>query len=131
MKVFIVQDGCYSDQHICGIYSTREKAEQAKTLFAAKNEIEEVELDEIPFVPPGLLRWYVNMDRFGNSRARRINSECGDDYYFFSGNGELNTGAWAKDEEHAVKIVNELRTRLLALNKWGQSGRTGDLMESV
>jgi hypothetical protein len=30
MKLYLVTDGEYSDYHVCGIYSTPEKAEEAK-----------------------------------------------------------------------------------------------------
>lgn len=39
MKIYVVTDGQYSDYHICGMYSTPEKAELAKKLYAADNEI--------------------------------------------------------------------------------------------
>jgi len=46
MKIYIVSDGDYSDYHIIGIYSTREKAEYAKSLYLAKNKIREIKFND-------------------------------------------------------------------------------------
>ena len=50
-KVFLVSDGWYSDRCVRGIYSTAEKAELAKKVFSANNDVEEWTLDEIPGAP--------------------------------------------------------------------------------
>lgn len=33
----------------------------------------------------------------------------------------MNVYCYANDEQHAVKIANEKRTEILALNRWGQN----------
>jgi len=39
---------------------------------------------------------------------------------------------WGKDEKHAVKIVNEIRAQLIALNLWGKISSYGnDTFEEI
>jgi hypothetical protein len=42
----------------------------------------------------------------------------------------LWVGVWARDEQHAVKIVNERRAMILAANKWGDEEWLAELMKS-
>ena len=128
MKVFIVSSGSYSDYHILGIYSTREKAEHAKKLYASDNEIEEFNLDEIPNVPPGLFLYGVHMNKNGDVKEAKI-TYAADEYlewHPFSGYGEpvVCFNVFAEDEAHAIKIANEKRIQLIAENIW-----TGDYSE--
>ena len=123
-KVYMVTDGSYSDYRVLGIYSTKAKAEKAKVLFNADNEIDPIDLDVVPKTPRGMLKWVVTMGRNGDTGgARRKACDC--DYVLASlyvpwGGADVTMLAymWAKDEEHAVKVVNEWRTRIVANNLW-------------
>lgn len=123
-KVFMVTDGSYSDYRVLGIYSTKAKAEKAKVLFNADNEIDTIDLDVVPKTPRGMLKWVVEMDRNGNVHVvYRENCERPTNpvfvyKHFGSDVTYLRATLWAKDEEHAVKIVNEWRTRIVANNLW-------------
>lgn len=124
MKIYIVSDGDYSDYHIIGIYSTREKAEYAKNLYLAKNKIRETTLDYLPEHPNGCLPWFVRMDSEGNVKNSgredpNIISGCKWGAYYLKDKGgakelEFFFKMWATDEEHAIKIASEYRRRLLA-----------------
>ena len=51
MTLYVVTEGSYSDYHIIGIYSTKEKAEKVKLYHSTLYEtpdIEEYEMDDIP-----------------------------------------------------------------------------------
>ena len=68
-KIYLVTDGNYSDYHVLGAFSSMEKAEQAKLLYAADNDIEEYELDAIPDSPPGLFAYVVLMEIAGDVKS--------------------------------------------------------------
>jgi len=121
--IYLVTDGCYSDYRVLGAFSDKNKAEYAKMLMMADNDIEEYELDYIPDHPKGHLLYYVAMnDMSGDVK------ECGqtpigynewtwqpscynddDDMYH-------TYIMWATDTKHAIKIANERRTHLIAYN---------------
>lgn len=123
-KVYMVTDGWYSDYRVLGIYSTKAKAEKAKVLFNADNDIDSIDLDVVPKTPRGMLKWVVEMDRNGNVKdVSRENCDYPMDRAsvwkpFDSDVTYLRAALWAKDEEHAVKIANEWRTRIVANNLW-------------
>ena len=64
-KVYMVTDGWYSDYSVLGIYSTKAKAERAKELYAAGNDV-----DEIRFLLAGL-GLKVPINRHGKGCNRR------------------------------------------------------------
>ena len=123
-KVYMVTDGSYSDYMVLGIYSTKAKAERAKVLFNADNDVDPIEMDVTPRVPPGMLKWLVKMDRNGNTKGvYRENCEYTASHAsvwksYDSDEAYMQARVWAKDEEHAVKIANEWRTRIVANNLW-------------
>lgn len=121
MKLYMVTDGDCSDYCVRGIYSTPEKAEWAKKLYAAKNDIDEIEVDALPDAPPGMLWYFVKMDVAGNSPdVRRVNAGyAGQDKWAPCGdNKHVAFYQWAEDEQHAVKIANERRAQLIANGGW-------------
>ena len=128
MKIFLVTDGEYSDYHVKGAFSTKEKAEEAIILYSAGN-IEEREIDEFPPHPKGMLPYCVQMDIDGNSLVKRKNSQ-GFEFYEkdkwrpYGNNVDVCFYMWAKDEQHAVKIANERRTELIATNEWNVNLKT-------
>lgn len=123
--VFVVTAGSYSDYRVCGIYSTREKAERAKDVFNADNDIEEWTLDEMPECPPGLVAWRVHIQKDGAAKASRTEAPVHAHWmelvpYSTSGNGGCTTEMYAADEKHAIKIANERRIQALALGTWNE-----------
>jgi hypothetical protein len=127
-KVYMVTDGEYSDYSVIGVYSTREKAEYAQTLYAAENGIDELELDHIPPHPPGELRWGVRILDNGDvvsvfqttpDEDKCLQVESTRQKYW---GGEVKPGRsfllWARDQAHAIKIACEKRREMLALGTW-------------
>lgn len=138
-KIFAVTSGCYSDYHVCALFSSREKAEAFKSAVPDYdyNDIEEYELD-----PPtaDLLRrgysvWNVHMLKDGTTeRADRTDNssynvgEAGTHRIWertkaraYRGKGIpdiLTAMVWAKTQEQAIKIVNEKRTQMIATGEW-------------
>lgn len=118
--VYLVTSGTYSDYNVRGIYSTEEKAQEAKELFAADNYIEKIVIDEIPPHPEGMFLFSVRMDKDGECSKSEI---CDIGYQEVGwrpyGDGfNVLFHLFARDKEHAIKIANEKRIELLAMNKW-------------
>lgn len=140
-KVYIITAGSYSDYRIETVFSTREKAEAYCS--AVKYSYEYPEIEEWPLdsfvdkLDKGYKCYKVVMRENGNavkieqssppynirdrfytnwrSVAKKYDSVSGaqknmDKDYIV----EIHSYCWAKDEEHAVKIVNERRTRYIA-----------------
>ena len=121
MKLYMVTDGHYSDYSVRGIYSTQEKAEWAKKVYKADNEIDEIELDALPESPPGMLWYSVDMDAQGNGMSVEVeNAEYAhkDEWRPYGDGVRVAFYMWAKDEAHAVKIANERRGILIATGQW-------------
>lgn len=67
MKVYAVFSGEYDEWDIEGVYSTMERAEHAKRLFGPRgSDIIEIELDETPPHPDGMLQFSVVLDERKN-----------------------------------------------------------------
>lgn len=133
--VYVVTDGVYSDYSILGIYSSREKAEYAKMVYDAGNEIKEWILDKLPPHTPGMLFWRVGIGRDGANVSRTspgvrpgIDTATKgyrppDSLYFY---------IEARDEAHAIKIVSEYRARILAdEGLWDEIMRQGDYKRAI
>lgn len=138
--VYLVADGSYSDYRVLGVYSTPEKAERARDLYQADNDVEPFDLDAMPDAPPGLVGWTVQMDRDGNTRSVDRSAAPDAPYALdwsigwvpapdglprpWESKNAPVTGpcvafpVWASDAPHAVKIANERRTRLIADGLW-------------
>jgi hypothetical protein len=127
--MYVLTTGCYSDYHIVGVFSTKEKAEAAKVdhnLTDGDGDVEEWGLDAVPEHPPGLHHWCVRMDRDGNTlEARRRGNDSFPSWEwapygvgYSDKRGGVSFNMWAGDERHAVKIANEKRIGLLASGQW-------------
>lgn len=131
MKVYLVTAGDYSSYKVCCVCSTREKAEFAKVLYDTTNGIEEYEVDELLSHPAGCFKFIVSMDIHGsitnpNGPCMWTTGKVSCDHEDFLAVGVKtpSTGnvmrcvMWAKDLEHAIKIANERRVRIIAANLW-------------
>lgn len=117
-KVYLVTDGAYSDYRVLGIFSTRARANRAKTLYNAYNDIDVIELDEVPNKPRGLLPYgvrirYENSDVIGVDRMSVERFDTGWIYFTYH-TQHFSFHVWAKNEEHAIKIAAEKRAQVLA-----------------
>jgi hypothetical protein len=119
MNLYILTEGCYSDYHIIGAYSTKELAEEAQSLYPYA-EIEEYGLDYIPEHPPGMSAWRVYIldgEITGTYSANPLDTNIPYESYSVSSHPThkgikcASFNIWAVDREHAEKI---------ALDKWYQ-----------
>lgn len=143
MKIYVIEQGEYSDYHVVGVFSTRENAERILTIINGsenhyyKAEIAEWELDPtIKELNAGLNPYRVVMDYFGKTeRCEEIEHPMYDDQLRVWGRTkaafwehEINVSdavagtVWAADEKHAIKIANEYRAQQIALNKMSYRG---------
>lgn len=123
--MYLVTAGSYSDYRVMGVYDSKENAERAREVFDA-DDIEEYVLNEVPETPPGLLPWRVVMAKDGSVLMcrREVPPVTPDKELRDYGGREAMTGTvYAKDEKHAVKIINEMRIQALALNRWPPAPR--------
>jgi len=133
--IYIVTEGEYSDYGIVAIFSTKEKAQNFISITAAPDDLSDYEIEEWPldehealiekFKKKELSIYMVSMYRNGDVEEVReeekksiwIDNATAGKYNLWT---ENRIGMWviARDEKHAVKIVNEKRTQLIAENKW-------------
>jgi len=133
MKVFLVFHGSYSDRKVVGVFDDRALAERLRDLIHADEEVDERDLNPfLPQIQEGLRRYSVEMDRDGSSDVEPVTSSsfCSDDFLEWWEPDDpqetivagrlLTMEVLARDEEHAVKIVNDHRRQLIAEGKWDQ-----------
>lgn len=147
--MYVLTAGEYSDYRIKGVYSTREKAESVKVHVEDANDIEEYELDVMLEVPDGHSLFSINMKEDGTVfdpwGRNNISPGLPDGveilpveklfYLKFDGSSDAVYYAYqprtayrcfyviAKDSTHAIKIANERRAQLIALNQFKYSGQ--------
>lgn len=137
-EVYLVTKGEYSDYRVEAVFSTKENAERFMAKFpnsgwGGYNEIEVYSLDEhISEIERGLIFFRVEISRDGDTLSIEQTSpayQSGDPipdgwrpYYYrggsISGRQEIKWRpfyTWAKDEQHAVKIANEWRVQMIAM----------------
>ena len=134
MKVYVVTSGEYSDYGLDGVFSSRELAQKhidTLTFDGGRcefNEILELELDPNKAeLISGRVPFQVDMRKDGGI----FNIERSDSYLYSqsiwnpcrSDEMILRVYCAAKDEKHAIKITNEKRAQLIALNKWEETKR--------
>lgn len=118
---FMVTEGCYSDYHVVGVFTTREKAEYFVSLFpdGQQPDIEEVEIDAVDGFPVGRRCYSVRFDKDGHSTAKQDEPRVVDESCWPYGDGiNMITRCWATSEAHAIKIANERRAMAIAMGTW-------------
>ena len=110
-NIYVLTEGSYSDYYIVGVYSTKELAEEAQSLYQ-DSQIEEYDLDNIPEHPPGMSAWFVRIndgeldDIFTNQVSpfdQTVPSEK--EYRWRHGETAYFVYCWAVDGNHAEKIA--------------------------
>jgi hypothetical protein len=122
--VWMIEDGDYSDHHIIGVFSSEENARKMQDKTGGW--IEKRFLDPgINALNDGLTPYRIQMDRDGNMlelEKEKIDERSLSDYprvgRYPASCGSLIKVAvgtvFAKDESHAVKIMNEHRAQFIA-----------------
>lgn len=126
-KIFVVTSGSYSDYGITAVFSTRKLAEEFIRDFPRRYDghgIEEYLLDpKLPQPKGNRVGFFVQMSIDGACYVSRE-----EDYHeeFISGEisftcdtKSMNLYIFADDEQHAIKIANEKRGELIAMDLWG------------
>lgn len=128
--VWVLTAGEYSDYHLVGVYSTKEKADQISKLAGRDcNNPFSVVIDEgLDKIELGLNPFTIRMSKDGKVLSSHTYFYWNDmlsDVRWCYGNmfdDSFDLEVWAKDLEHAIKIVNEKRIYLIANNLY-KSGK--------
>lgn len=122
-KIYLITTGEYSDYRVSAVCSTYAKAKEAAAAY--DGEVETWQLDYWPTCPPGMRAYLLYMRRDGTTEK----VEAQTDMYWLQAATEARVNfnrdrsvmimtVFAKSPEHAVKIVNEKRTQLIANDEW-------------
>lgn len=120
--IYVVSTGDYSDYHILGVCSTKEKAVTLQTATGA-DHLEEWPLDELAdMAAKGFREWRVQMQRDGTVIECRCSalSERTDLRDYAGPGNNVRFYCNAKSQDHAVKIANERRAQMIANNEWSE-----------
>lgn len=112
-KIYLVTEGEYSDYHIIGAFSTKEKAQSFIKLFGDRYGmyLEDYEIDKYEKqIADGLKYYIVHMKFNGDVEYISVESNLESSDKIWSDN--IQVCVWAKDEKHAIKIANERRIKL-------------------
>lgn len=132
MKVYVLTSGSYSDYHIVATTTDEKVASEIKKKFGANiEEFENLYCTDIHSIQ-GMRRYRVTMLQNGNTFGRTTLEE---DFGYYVPEFEIrpeynvyqhvdhkeprmSVCCWARNTDHAVKIANEIRTQLIAQNKF-------------
>jgi hypothetical protein len=128
-EIYIVTTGEYSDYRICGVFTEKKLAKKFIDLFKKDgynnfNDIEKYPINPFKFeLQEGYKPYFVRMDKEGNSSECNVSEYSygfmpGDNNIGFDIKNNIYCHVYAKDKNHALKIVNEKRGQLIANNKW-------------
>jgi hypothetical protein len=134
MIVYIVTHGSYSDYGLEGVFSSREKAQEyidhetKDNEYSEFNDILEVEVDNVYNlkVRDNYKHYTINIDIDGNiwtdiggySWFDLTNKRLYNHFYTIYRDNSIFFNIVTKDKEHAIKIANDKRAELIALNQW-------------
>lgn len=140
MKIWAIEMGSYSDYHIVGVFSSKENAEMIVSKMDMKYETPNIVEWE---VDPSIAELNANMKQFkiimrkDGSTEKTTELDFFDEYDLCSSYDVwertkagayshdpqqfpdvLNCTVWARDTEHAIKIVNEVRLQWVVEGKF-------------
>ena len=112
MKLYVVTSGAHYDYTLHGIFNTKAKAEYAKKLFDADNEILEWKLNDLPPHDRGMFKYLVKIDKWGSFHSCQqlsIESYGNQNDSHIDHHDELAYFyVTAKNEKQAVKFATKL-----------------------
>lgn len=125
MKIYSVSKGEYSDYRVMALYSNKEYAEEVCNRISGYSKyerpfVEEFTLDEnLEILKKGYNIYFLRMDREGNASEIEATDAIDNIWdWGFDIHNKLYMYVLAKDEKHAIKIVNDKRAELIANNEW-------------
>lgn len=121
-SVWVVETGEYSDYRVVGVFSTEENAQ----LMADRvcGSVEEWPMDPwIDHINQGLVPYYVDMSTDGTiNRITELRWSRSHPYetnlLFYHQQRSIIGTVFSTDEQHAIKIANEVRAQYIAEGKW-------------
>jgi len=120
--IYVCTQGDYSDYHIAGVFDDEKLARKFAAHFHC--EVEEWPLNPFELeLRNDYFPYFVRMSKDGKViDVYREESDYGfqpdEKRYGPDIHGNLYNKCWAKNKEHAIKITNEKRAQLLAMNQW-------------
>lgn len=143
-KIYVATDGEYSDYHINAVFIDRGIADA----FIAKHGGKIKEFDSLDTIeaftgPPGKRFFTVVMYRNGDTKC---GAQEWDTFAYYNEpplvrefinlqhwqeRAFMESGCWADDAQHAIKIVNEQRTKLIAENRFPETLEEMKAMEGA
>ena len=127
-EIYLITAGEYSDYHIIAVFDNYR---------LAKNFVDSFKKDGYSCDHPRIETWrlnpykdqldtkrkpfFVTIDKHGDTtRCEKDVSYdgFGDNGISFTFDKKINVHCFAKDKQHAIKIANEKRTQILAINQW-------------
>lgn len=129
MKVYVVSTGIYDDYQVEAIFTTLELAKEFMAEFENDyNDIEVFELnpEDVKYKKLGYSVWLILMERGGTvERVWKEDINAISKTTLIRRRIELLTlpdvleaCLWARDEEHAISLVNEQRLKLIEEGVW-------------
>lgn len=129
MNVYLVQVGCYSSKQVIAAFSqekaAKDLADGLKAYYGDARVICVGLNPTGPLPPPdeGFTPFTVTMWRSGTSDVVDFADVDEREQAIFGpvakpAGKRIEVVCWAKDEQHAVKIANEIRTRMIAEGTW-------------
>jgi len=122
--------GTYSEYAIYGIYDEEELAKKYIDKFNVVDKDKRFWIEEHIVnnykdeINNGYNPYCVRITKNGTclaiNKESRVIKFCDKESRIFHNDDILECNMFAKDEKHAVKIANELRTELIVNNKWGE-----------
>ena len=134
--VYVVTSGSYSGYGIDSIFDSKELAQAyidsfKKERYNEFNGIEEWELNPYESdLKAGRNAYFLRMDKDGNIKDLSHSDSTyghrgGSSISFVHTKDWMNVYCFANNTIHAIKIANEKRIQILALNKWGEDNPLG------
>jgi hypothetical protein len=137
--IWVIEQGDYSDYRVVGVYDSKEKAQTVSDAINKGEPFSPASVSKWTMNPgfeeinSGMQMFICWMLKDGTVErcdameisAYQIHGECNiwkrSSAPFYKNKGLedcLSAYVWATDEKHAIKIVNEKRLQMLALNRW-------------
>ncbi len=125
-KIYLVTSGSYSDYKVEAVFDDKALAQKFIDSFK-KGGWNEMGIEEFELNPHNqklkkdYIPYFLRMDKVGKAYG----IDVADSSYGFENEdpgfdikGDMFLHVFAKDETHAIKIANEKRAQLIAMNKW-------------